>query len=260
MNNILSEKEYQHFIMDYLQSKNGYVIRSAKEYNRAFAMDTALLFQFLKETQPDAFLTLENQYKEHTQETIINYLNTTITNSKGNLLDVLKNGVEIGSTKLEFMYNKPATSFNTELVEKYEKNIFSVMEEVWISEKERIDLVLFLNGFAIMFFELKCNMAGQSYKDAIKQYRTERNPKNRLFLFKVGCLVNFAMDLEEVYMTTKLTGHNTFFLPFNKGRGEGVHAGAGNPISENQHSAGSGKTKSIAWLAHREVSPKTPYR
>ena len=60
------------------------------------------------------------------------------------------------------------------------------MEEVWASDKERIDVVIFLNGLAIISFELKCNTAGQSYQDAIYQYRTERNPKTRLFLFKAG--------------------------------------------------------------------------
>lgn len=236
MNNILSEKEYQHFIMDYLKSENGYIVRNAKNYDRLFAIDREMLFMFLKDTQKDAVDALQKQYKEHTEETVINYINNTITNTKGNLLDVLKNGVEIANIKLEFMYNKPATTFNKDLVASYQKNIFSVMEEVWISDKERIDLVIFLNGFAIMSFELKCNMAGQSYSNAIMQYRTERNPKNRLFLFKAGCLVNFAMDLDEVYMTTKLTGNDTFFLPFNIGRGEGVNAGAGNPLFEDKYS------------------------
>ena len=100
------------------------------------------------------------------------------------------------------------------------------MEEVRASDKERIDLVIFLNGFAIITFELKCNIAGQSYEDAVYQYRMERNPKTRLFLFKAGALVNFAMDLEQVYMTTKLEKEATFFLPFNMGNGEGVNAGA----------------------------------
>ena len=71
------------------------------------------------------------------------------------------------------MYTKPATGFNKELLEKYEKNVFSVIEEVWASDTERIDLVIFLNGLAIMTFELKCNVAGQSYEDAIYQYRKE---------------------------------------------------------------------------------------
>ena len=203
------------------------------------------------------------------------------------------------------------------------------MEEVWASDSERVDLVVFLNGLAIMSFELKCNASGQSYQDAIYQYRTDRNPKTRLFQFKAGTLVNFAMDLNEVYMATHIKKEATFFLPFNTGNGEGVNAGAGNPIFEDkyivsyiwedilkkdtvlsliskfifietkesedslsgktkksetlifpryhqldvirkvladayvnktaqnyliQHSAGSGKTNSIAWLAHRLAS------
>ena len=103
--------------------------------------------------------------------------------------------------------------------------------------KARVDLVIFLNGLAIMSFELKCNAAGQSYQDAIYQYRVDRDPKTRLFWFKAGCLVNFAMDLEQVYMTTKLAGNATFFLPFNMGNGEGVNAGAGNPTFKDKYSA-----------------------
>ena len=99
--------------------------------------------------------------------------------------------------KLELMYTKPATTFNRELLAKYEKNIFSVMEEVWASDDERVDLVIFLNGIVIMSFELKCNATGQSYQDAIYQYRVDRDPNTRLFRFKAGCLVNFAMDLEQ---------------------------------------------------------------
>src|SRR5699024_8672983 len=85
-------------------------------------------------------------------------------------------------------------------------------------------------------FELKSNSQGQNYEDAIRQYRTKRNPKDRLFRFKAGCLVNFAMDTEEVYMTTQLDKEKTFFLPFNMGKGEGVNSGAGNPIFEDKYS------------------------
>ena len=330
MNNILSEKEYQHFIMERLQQDSGYVIRDKKKYDRLFAVDRDMLFQFLNDTQPDEMAALRKIYKNDLEETIVNYINTLEAGQKrGSRLGLLKHGLELSNVTLRFMYTKPATSFNPELTAKYEKNIFSVMEEVWPSDEERIDLVIFLNGLAIMSFELKCNAAGQSYQDAIYQYRKDRNPKTRLFLFKAGCLVNFAMDLEEVYMTTKLDGEATFFLPFNMGKGEGVNAGAGNPtfpdkysvsymwedilkkdtvldliskfifieskesrdeltgktktsenvifpryhqldvirklladVKENgssqnyliQHSAGSGKTNSIAWLAHRLTS------
>lgn len=236
MNKILSEKEYQRFIIDKLVSKNGYTERKNVKFDCKFAIDREMLFAFLDETQPQTMLALRKVFKEKTEETIVNFLNTEMTKARGSLLSVLKHGIEIANYKLDLLYTKPATTFNKDLSEKYEKNIFSVMEEVWASDTERIDLVVFVNGLAVISFELKCNLAGQSYSDAIYQYREQRNPKTRLFLFKAGCLVNFAMDLDEIYMTTRLSGKSTFFLPFNMGRGEGINAGKGNPTFEDKYS------------------------
>ena len=236
MNSILSEKEYQHFILDYLKENNGYIVRKDKNFDRLYAMDKEMLLKFLNNTQPDEMENLRKIYKDDLEETLVNYFNMEITKKRGSVLEILKHGVEISNIHIDLMYTKPATDFNKELVEKYQRNIFSVMEEVWASDKERIDLVIFLNGIAIMTFELKCNAAGQSYEDAIYQYRTNRSPKTRLFLFKSGAFVNFAMDLEQVYMTTKLNEDSTFFLPFNMGNGEGINAGAGNPIYEDKYS------------------------
>lgn len=236
MNDILTEKEYQHYIMDELV-KHGYVIRNAKtDYDRAFAMDRGMLFKFLQNTQPEAMAALTKIYKDKTEDTVVNFLNAEITKERSSLLNVLKNGVDISNQKLTLLYRKPATTFNKEANRLYNENIFSVMEEVVISDKERIDLVIFVNGLAVISMELKCNHAKQSYHDAITQYRTERDPKNRLFRFKAGCLVNFAMDLDEVYMATKLDGESTFFLPFNMGNGTGIEAGAGNPIFKDKYS------------------------
>lgn len=236
MNSILSEKEYQKFILDYLEQNNGFVVRTNANYDRLFALDREMLFQFLNDTQPKQMAQLKKIYKNDLEETLINFINTNITQKNGSLLNVLKHGIEISNVKLSLMYGKPASNLNPELVEKYKKNVFSVAEEVWASDEERIDVVIFLNGFAIMTFELKCNMAGQSYKDAIHQYRTQRNPKTKLFRFKEASLVNFAMDLNEVYMTTRLAGTSTYFLPFNQGNGVGVNAGAGNPIYKDKYS------------------------
>lgn len=235
MNDILSEKEYQKYILERL-SENGYEIKSASCYDRLFAIDREALFRFLNTTQPDEMDALRKVYKSDLENTIIGVINTEETKSRGSRLDVLKHGIEIANHKLELMYTKPATTFNLALNKLYEQNIFSVSEEIWASDHERIDIVIFLNGLAIMTFELKCNVAGQSYQDAIYQYRMERNPKTRLFRWKAGALVDFAMDLEQVYMTTKLDGESTFFLPFNMGRGEGIDTGAGNPIYEDKYS------------------------
>ena len=329
--NLLSEKEYQRYIIDYLVEHNKYVERKNADFDRLFAMDKEMLFKFLDTTQPDTMKALRKVYKQDTEETIVQVINNGCTSEKGSLIKVLKEGVDVGNGNyhLDLMYTKPATTFNKELTRKYEQNIFSVAEEVWANDEERIDLVIFLNGLSIMSFELKCNEAGQTYEDAITQYRTQRDPKSRLFLFKAGTLVNFAMDLNEVHMCTRLEKEKTYFLPFNMGNGEGVDAGKGNPLrtddypvcymwqdvltkdsilelikkfifvekkekkdengkpikgakpkeflifpryhqrsaiqsllsdvkehgsSQNyliQHSAGSGKTKTIAWLAHR---------
>lgn len=331
--NLLSETDYQRYIIDYLVENNGYIERKNKNFDRLFAMDIEMLFKFLDTTQPETMAALRKVYKQDTEETIVQVINNECTSKKGSLVKVLKDGVDVGngSVHLDLMYTKPATTFNKELTRKYEQNIFSVAEEIWANDEERIDLVIFLNGLAIMSFELKCNEAGQTYEDAIVQYRTERDPKSRLFLFKAGTLVNFAMDLNEVHMCTKLENEKTNFLPFNQGNGEGVDAGKGNPLREDdypvcymwqdvltkdsilelikkfifvevkekkdkngkpikgsrkenlvfpryhqrdaikslladvkengssqnyliQHSAGSGKTKTIAWLAHRLAS------
>lgn len=236
MNTILSEKEYQSYLLERLNEDNGFEIRDAINYDRMVAMDKELLIKFLDATQPDQMAQLRKIYKSDAEDTIVGAINTAVTQRNGSLLNCLKHGVEISRIRLDLMYTKPATSFNKELNKKYEQNIFSAMEEVWISDKERIDVVLFLNGLAIIAFELKCNMAGQDYTNAIKQFRTDRDPRNRLFLHKAGTLVNFAMDLNEVYMTTRLEKDGTSFLPFNMGNGEGINAGAGNPVMEDDFS------------------------
>lgn len=233
---ILSEKEYQKFLLERLEKDNGYVIREASNFDRYFAVDREMLFKFLEDTQQKTMEYLRKIYKSDLEETIVSFINAETTKKRGSLIEVLKHGIELSNQKIELMYTKPATTFNPDLTKKYGQNIFSVMEEVLASDRERVDVVIFLNGMAIMSFELKCNAAGQSYQDAIYQFRTDRNPKTRLFRFKAGTLVNFAMDLEEVYMTTKLNGKATFFLPFNMGNGEGITAGAGNPIFEDKYS------------------------
>ena len=237
MREILSEREYQTFLLEQLRNENGFLIRDAKEFDRTVAMDREMLFAFLEDTQPDELAALRKIYKERTEETIVNYINQKVTSKKNSLISVLKHGIEnTTGIVLKLMYDKPASKLNPDLYAKYQKNRFSVMEEVWASDDERVDVVIFLNGLAIMTFELKCNYQGQSYADAIYQYRKDRNPKTRLFLFKAGALVNFAMDLTEVHMTTKLAKDTTYFLPFNKGNGEGVQAGKGNPVCEDKYS------------------------
>lgn len=236
-NNIPDEKAYQRAIIDYLVANNGYRERKNANYDRLFAMDREMLFTFLEATQPEKMESLRNIFGEDMEETLVQIINRECTSAERGLLYCLKKGVDIqANLHIDLMYSRPATEFNQEELERYNQNLFSVAEEVWISDKERIDLVVFLNGLAIISFELKSNTKGQTYEDAIYQYRTQRDSKNRLFLFNAGCLVNFAMDLLEVHMTTKLEGEKTFFLPFNMGSGEGINTGKGNPLYEDEDS------------------------
>lgn len=232
MNAILSEKEYQRYVIDRLV-ESGYEERPATEFDRLHALNPNALMAFLEATQPDTLSALRKIYKDKTQETILSAISTAETSKSGSRLELLKHGLVIGHYHIDLMYDKPASGLNKELVKRYKQNIFTVSEEVWASDKERIDLVIFLNGIAVMAFELKCNTAGQNYGNAIKQWREERSPKTRLFLWKAGVLVCFAMDLEQVHMTTKLSGTDTFFLPFNQGSGKGINAGAGNPLCDD---------------------------
>ena len=126
MNDILSEKQYQHEIMDYLKNENGYRIRKDTDFDRYYAVDREMLFEFLKTSQPDVMDELYKIFKTDTEETIVNVINETVTSSKSSLVETLKNGVELANRHLDLMYTKPATTFNKTLNQRYEDNIFSV--------------------------------------------------------------------------------------------------------------------------------------
>ncbi|MEQ8154880.1 MAG: DEAD/DEAH box helicase family protein, partial [Clostridiaceae bacterium] len=95
-----------------------------------------------------------------------------------------------------------------------------------------IDIVLFLNGIPVVSMELKCQFTGQTISNAIDQYKFDRADRDSIFDFRNRVLVHFAVDLYEVYMTTKLNGESTYFLPFNQGsNGSGNVGGKGNPLN-----------------------------
>lgn len=226
----LREKEdYQQLIVERLVQDNDYRERPNTAYCAGLAMDTEMLLEFLEDTQKNTMDQLRRMYKDRTDETVINTINNEINKESRGLIDVIKNGVEFdnGAT-LKLMFRKPDSTINTDAVENYKKNIFTVMQEVNHKADERVDLVIFLNGLAIFAVELKCNTSGQTFDDAIKQYKNERDPGTRLFKARVGVLAAFAMDLQEVYFATELKKRDTFFNSFNIG----VDEGKGNPINE----------------------------
>jgi type I restriction enzyme R subunit len=223
------ENGLEEHITNYLVDKNGYILRDNKKYNNINCIDEDLLFQFLEETQSKPLDKLKRYHKELYKQKIVKRLNDQIK-QKG-VIEVLRKGIIDGftDTKLRLLYDKPVSLYNQKTNNLYQANIFSVVRQVYFSpqNKKSLDLVTFINGLPIISFELKNELTHQTVKDAIKQYKTDRDPNEEIFRFG-RLVVNFALDTEEVWMCTELKGQSSFFLPFNKG----YQNGAGNPPKE----------------------------
>lgn len=230
-----SEKGLEAYITQHLCLVNGFEERHFDQYNRSECVDEELLFHFLEETQPKEVAKLKQSHGSNFRQSILSLVNRKIkdenvVNEKclGGIINLLRTGITDGNTgiKLKLFFDKPVSNLNLKDAELYEKNIFSVTRQLHFSTKNEksLDLVVFINGLPVITFELKNELTKQNVKDAIKQYKTTRDPKEELFRL-ARCLVHFAVDTEQVWMCTQLKGESSFFLPFNKGNNNG----AGNP-------------------------------
>ena len=69
MNSILSEKEYQKYILKKLAA-SGYEIQPADHYDRLFAVSRPELMRFLETTQPDEIESLKKIYKDRRSDCV----------------------------------------------------------------------------------------------------------------------------------------------------------------------------------------------
>ena len=318
----LKEEGLETLIVEYLIQHNCYEEGSNDDYDKAYALDEVRLFRFLSDTQGPKIKELRILDSDIEKKKFLDRLSKKI--SDNGVISVIRNGFKYKNLSLDLYMVRPSEG-NDAAKEDYEQNIFSVTRQLRYSEEYgrlALDLCIFLNGLPIITIELKNQFTKQTYKDAIKQYKTDRSHGDLLFSFK-RCIVHFAVDDNEVHMCTHICGDKSFFLPFNKG----YNNGAGNPpnpeglktdylwkeilkkdvlsnILENyvqiveekdedtgkksykqifpryhqlqvvvsllsdakrdgsghtylvQHSAGSGKSNSIAWLAHQLVTLK----
>lgn len=230
-----SEKGLEAHITRHLCLVNGFEERHFDQYNRTACVDEELLFKFLEETQPKEVAKLKQNHGTSFRQLVLHLINrkikvetVVIERALGGIISLLRTEVTDGKTgiKLKLFFDKPVSSLNPKDAERYGKNIFSVTRQLHFSTRNEksLDLVLFINGLPVITFELKNELTTQSVKDAIKQYKTTRDPKEELFSL-ARCLVHFAVDTEQVWMCTHLKGESSFFLPFNKGNNNG----AGNP-------------------------------
>ncbi|MDR2819432.1 MAG: DEAD/DEAH box helicase family protein [Desulfovibrio sp.] len=313
------EKSIETLITNWLVQQNDYEQGAGMDYNRESAVDETRMFRFFEDTQPKQMELLGVRQSDLKRVQFLNRLQGEI--AKRGIVDVLRNGVKIYPASLVLFYMTPSEK-NPAAKELFDKNIFSVTRQLTYSRdnaKLALDLCIFINGLPVLTCELKNQLTKQDVDDAVRQYKTDRDPRELLFQFK-RCMAHFALDDARIKFCTKLDGKKSWFLPFDKGHNDG----AGNPpnpgglmtdyfwkdiltkaelanIIENyaqviekvdpdsgkksftqifpryhqlaavkalladvktrgvgqryliQHSAGSGKSNSIAWLAHQLV-------
>ena len=224
-----TEQHFENEIEHSLLTEGGYQQGLAKDYEKSTALFPADVVTFIQTTQPKLWERLETLFKDKAQEELIKALNQEL-NIKGSL-NVLRNGFRVANRTAKMAYFAPNSTLNETSQQQYDANIVKITRQVITEYNERIDIVISVNGIPVSTIELKNEMSatGWTVEDAKYQYRKERNPQGKLFEFKKRALVHFAVDTQEVYMTTKLEGENTRFLPFNRG----FNDGKGNPPVEN---------------------------
>jgi type I restriction enzyme R subunit len=221
------EKEFENTIETELIQLSGYHQGKQYEYDPEIALFPKEIINFIQTTQPQQWQRLANNSNA---ETIIIDSLTKELKSRG-MLDVLRNGFKCYGKTLRVAYFQPNTGMNPQTLALYQQNRLTITRQVKIKTGRIPDILMSINGLPIATIELKNPLTGQTYANAIDQYRTERDPKDPLFAFKQRCLVHFALDTEQVWMTTKLAGKSSHFLPLNKGHDHG----AGNPLGNGKY-------------------------
>ncbi|WP_071795148.1 type I restriction endonuclease subunit R [Natronohydrobacter thiooxidans] len=202
------------------------------DFDAEYALDTRLFWEFLETTQGKELAKLKARNPGDWQRKILERFDRLI--KKNGVLHLLKKGLNVDDAFFALMYPAPLASSAAKVHENFAANILSVTRQVRYSQTnpgEEIDMVLFVNGLPLITIELKNAWTGQTARyHGQKQYRTGRDATQPLLQFG-RALVHMAVDTDEVFMTTKLAGPATFFLPFNKGHNEGE----GNPPNPNGH-------------------------
>lgn len=212
----------------------GYVEGQKGDYIIDRALDGARLVEFLERTQGPELAKFRAAHGTDWQDRLLRLWDEAIEHN--GLINTLKGLVEDYASGSKFH----AVDFPRNLAGmgegSVERNVFSVRREFIYENKaepHRVDLALFLNGIPVAMIELKKRTAGQSAGvEGMRQYRNTRDPREKVFGFNRRSLFYLVLDEFEAFVTTRLAGPETKFLPFNRGAAAG---GAGNPIEEGKH-------------------------
>ncbi|MFZ4842103.1 type I restriction endonuclease subunit R [Mycetocola saprophilus] len=246
------EEAFETEIAEYLAAHGWDYSETDADYDVERAIWPEDVHWWLGETQPDEYAKVvrigtgaEAADREALLASLVSRLDTPMS-SGGGTLNVLRrkfSHTRGATAHLRMCQFKPATTLNPEVTEHYRKVRLRVVRQVHFSPKRgdnrSIDLVFFVNGIPVATCELK-SFFKQEWRTAISQYRNDRNPAGQPLLgFGTRALVHFAVDDDQVHMTTKLAGEKTYFLPFNRGHDD--TGAAGNPANPN------GEATSYLW-------------
>lgn len=205
-------------------------------FNLTLALNSFALLDFIKKSQPKEW-DLHSKHYPDPEKAFIERFDREV--KVRGIIDVLRLGIDDRGVKFVVVQFTPNTSMNETLNKRYQLNNLQVARQLHYSAKKpdlSLDIVLFINGIPLVTMELKNQYSGQDVTNAIYQYKNDRDPNEPIFQFKRRTLVHFAVDPYQVYMTTRLEGRDTIFLPFNQGsNGAGCVGGVGNPINENNY-------------------------
>lgn len=231
-NKIHTEQAFETAIIQHL-TENAWIEVSNKEYDRELAFFPNVILTFVKESQPKEWRRLQQFYKDEADVKFLQRMYRELE-LRGSL-DVIRHGITDSAVKFQLAYFQPDSQLNEDTIGLYDLNKLAVTRQVKYSLKNEnsLDLVLSLNGLPVATVELKNHFTGQDVTNAKAQFKYDRDPRELIFQFKKRALVHFTADSDEVYITTKLDGDKTRFLPFNKG----FNNGAGNPPTEGYRTA-----------------------
>lgn len=214
----------------FYRSGNGYYLGFPQDFNAQWAIDECRFWDFLENTQAEELAKLQKQ--ADWKRKILERLDRMI--KKYGILRLFRKGLDVDDAHFTLLYPLALASSSETVKNNFEQNQFSATRQLRYSlanPGEEIDLVLFANGLPFATLELKNHWTGQNAKvHGQNQYRYKRDITQPLLNFG-RCIVHFAVDTDEVYMTTKLNGPGTFFLPFNRGH----NFGKGNPPNPQGH-------------------------
>lgn len=209
----VSEQAAEDGIVAGLAQSPFYRERPNTAFDASTLLDVEEAAAFIRATQPREWAKLGKQFPGEEETALAGHLTSLI--QKRGALEVLRNGISFNGINFQLAYFRPSAGGNPEHQARYEGNRFAVMRQVHFSTRtpdQSIDLVIMLNGLPIISVELKNHFTGQNVQHAIAQYR--RRDKNEPFWRR--CLVHFAVDDDAAYMTTRVAGSETAFLPFNR--------------------------------------------